>query len=145
MVKDGKISDIIIRPLSASGGSSRDTVDLSSLKYLDYGTANITFAVNAKNSSASGNASRSGTKVIISASIEELNLNIGDGATITPDGGNNGDFITLSNGKLTINTKAASGSVCKFTAVAENATHTVTFTMKPNNQIEIEYIKVDSQ
>ena len=69
VVTDGKIADVIIRPLSASGGSSRDTVDLSSLKYLDYGTAKITFAVNVKNSSSSGNASRSGTKVIISASV----------------------------------------------------------------------------
>ena len=74
-----------------------------------------------------------------------MNLNIGDGAVITADGSNSSNFITMSGGKLTINTKAASGSVCKFTAVAENATHTITFTMKPNNQIEIEYSKVDLQ
>ena len=141
VVKDGKISEIIIRPLSASGNSTRDTIDLSPLKHLDYGTAKITFAVNAKNSSTSGNESRSGTKVIISASVEEMYLEIGGITSVSADGGNDSGFITCVDGKLTINTKAASGSVCRFTAIAEGATHTVTFTMKPDNRIEIEYTK----
>ena len=134
VVEHGKIKEIIIRPTASDAGA--DTVDISALKYFDYGTAKITFAINVQNSSTAGGATRGGTSVIISASIEELWLDMG--GTVNSDGANGG-FITYSNGKLKIDTNAASGSVCRFTAVVDGATRTVTFTMKPNNQILIEY------
>ena len=135
VIKDGKIAEIIIRPTSATAGSN--TVDMSALKYNDFGTAKITFAINVKNSSTAGSATRSGTAVIVSATIEEMHLDLGGTATAAE--GNTEGFISLSDGLLTINGKAASGSIAKFTAVIDGNTYTVTFTMKPNNQISIEY------
>ena len=141
VVKDGKVVEVIIRPLADTNNSTKDTVDLSALKYLDYGTAKITFAINIAQSTAAGSVSKANSSVNVSATIEELWLNIGNATTISAVSTNTEGFITLSGDKLTINTKAASGSVCKFTAEIDGTTYTLTFTMKPNNQISIEYGK----
>ena len=141
VVEGGKITEVILRP--ASSDRSNATTDLSSLKYINFGTAKISFEINYSTSSGGTSATRSNTTVIISATVEKLYLNLG--GTITADSANSKDFITISDNTLTINTKAAIGSVCKLTTVIDGKLHAVTFTMKPNNQIEIDYDKDDAQ
>ena len=135
-VEGGIITKVFIRPTSASNGNA--TTDLSALRYVDYGTAEITFAINLALSSTAGGITRTGTTVIISATIEQMHFDMG--GTVKVDGANTADFITYAEGKVTVNSEAAVGSVAKFTSVDQSGvTHTVTFTMGQSRQISIAY------
>ena len=77
-----------------------------------------------------------GTTVI----IEQMKLDLGDNAEVIVDGDNSPDFVGYNNGILNINTKALGGSICKFKAKNDDGTfRTLTFTMKINKTISIEY------
>ena len=141
VVEGGKVTEVVIRP--ASSDRSNATTDLSALKYSGYGTAKITYEVNYSSSSGGTSASRTDTTVLVSASIEEMYLSLG--GTVTADSGNSENFISYSDGKLTINTKANIGSVCKLRTVIDGNTYTFTFTMVQNNQISILFNKGDTQ
>lgn len=136
VVKDGIITEIIIRPTAAKAGSA--ITDLSALRYADYGTAKITFAINITQSAASGSVTRDDTTVIISSTVEEMYFDLG--GTVIVDSENADSFVTFADGKLTINGDASVGSVCTFKADGGDGTYrTVTFTMKLYKQITIEY------
>ncbi|MCM1403962.1 MAG: hypothetical protein NC133_00410 [Prevotella sp.] len=138
VIENGIVTEIIIRPTAASRGS--EITDLSALKYNDFGTAKITFAVNVTQSAANGSVTRTDTTVIINSTIEELFLDIAGDVIVESD--NADDFVTFADGKLTINGKAAVGSVCSFKADNGDGTYrTVKFTMKLYKQISIEYVK----
>ncbi|MDE7439451.1 MAG: hypothetical protein K2N23_02975 [Clostridia bacterium] len=130
IIENGTVTEVIIRPSSTSAAVS----DIAALKYADYGTAKITYAINLKRSSAGGETI-SGTTVIISSTVGEMYFDLG--GTVVTDSGNAENFVTFADGKLTINGDAAVGSVCTFKA--DN--RTVTFTMKLYKQITIEYDK----
>ena len=135
IVKNGIVTEVIIRPTAAAQGNA--TTDLSVLSYSDYGTAKITFAINLTQSSA-GSVTRTGTTVIISSTIEQLYFDLGGDVLV--DSGNTANFVTYSDGALTINGNATVGSVCVFKALNDDGTYrTVTFTMKPSGKITIEY------
>ncbi|MCM1546346.1 MAG: hypothetical protein NC033_04845 [Clostridiales bacterium] len=141
VVGNGIVTGVIIRPNTSDGVVS----DLSALRYADYGTAEITFAVNLKQSSAAGRPTGNGTTVIISSTVENLSLDLG-GAVIA-DSENDDNFITVgSDGKLTVNTEATGGLVCSFRADGGDGTYrTVKFTMKSDGLISIEYNKEAAQ
>ena len=135
VVVNGIVTDVIIRPTAATQGNA--TTDLAALNYSDYGTATITFAINLQQSSA-GNPTRTGTKVIISSTVEQMLFDLG--GEVIVDSGNTANFVTYSDGKLTINGSAAIGSVCVFKAQNDDGSYrTVTFTMQISNEITIEY------
>lgn len=141
VVESGIVTGVIIRPNTSDGAVS----DLSALRYADYGTAEITFAVNLKQSSAAGRPTGNGTTVIISSTVENLSLDLG--GAIIADSENDDSFITVgSDGKLTVNTEATGGLVCSFRADGGDGTYrTVKFTMKSDGLISIEYNKEAAQ
>lgn len=138
IVQNKIITKVIIRPCSSSQGNLQ--TDLSLLKYTSYGTADITFAINIKKSSVGDAVTLTGTTVLISSTIEKMNLDLGDNAEVIIDEGNSLDFSVYKDGILNINTKALGGSVCKFKARNEDETYrTIKLTMKINKLISIEY------
>ena len=138
VIEKSVIKQVIIRPVSAS--ASNPVSDISSLKYSDFGTAEVTFSITLKRSSKDGAETRTGTTVIISASIEKLLFNFGSTADVEADDNNSKEFMTLNNGVFAINTKAYGGEVCKYRALNEDGTYrTVTFTMRVDRTISIEY------
>lgn len=135
VVENGKVTEVFIRPTAATQGNA--VTDLSALSDVNYGTAKITFAINLQQSSA-GAVTRGGTTVIISSTIQQMYFDLGGDVIVGED--NTQNFVTYSDGKLTINGNAAIGSTCVFKAQNDDGTYrTVTFTMKLYNQITIEY------
>lgn len=134
-ISGGAVTGIVIRPKATTQGGQ--VSDLSGLKYADFGTAEITFAVSLASSSAAGGASVDGASVIMSASVEEMTLDLG--GQIIADEGNADAFMTLKDGKLTINAYAASGSVCRFYVNYGGKIRTLTFTMKTDGKFSAEY------
>lgn len=135
IVKNGVVTEVIIRPTAATQGNA--TTDLAALTLSDFGTAKITFAINLK-LSAAGNPTRSGTTVLISSTIEQMLFDLGGDVIV--DSGNTANFVTYSDGKVTINGNAAVGSTCIFKALNDDGSYrTVKFTMQLSNEISIEY------
>lgn len=143
-VTNGVVTDIVIRPASAARANA--VTDISTLKTADFGTANITFSINITQSRPAGGVTRNGTTVIISSTVEQMKLELGGAAEIIADENNSAEFITCENGILNINTRAAGGSVATFKAQnADGTFRTVTFTMKINKTITIEYGNGEAQ
>lgn len=103
IVQNKIITKVIIRPCSSSQGNLQ--TDHSLLKYTSYGTADITFAINIRKSSVGGAVTLTGTTVLISSTIEKLNLDLDDNAEVIIDEGNSPDFAVYKDGILNINTK----------------------------------------
>lgn len=135
-VDGGVVSEVIIRPKATATGGT--VSDISKLKYADFGTAEITFAVTLAASAAAGGATVSGASVVMSSTVGEMSLDMC--GPVTADADNAQDFVTYADGRLIINTRAASGSVCKFAADAGGGKIiTLTFLMKPDATIIAEY------
>lgn len=90
MVIDGIIKDVIIRPGATTEGAASD---ISALKYTAYGPADITFAINLKQSSDAGRPTKNETTVIISSSIEQMKFDMG--GDVIMDENNSSGIITL--------------------------------------------------
>ena len=104
-VNGGKVSAVTIRPSTVE---RQPAVDVSKLTAAFLGNIPVTFAITTKQSKKAGGVTPGGTTVTISATLNELTVDLGGQYQI--GNGSTPGFATINGNKLTLDPKADVGS-----------------------------------
>lgn len=139
VVKDGKVSDVILRPSTVA---QKPITDNSSMTYADYGKIKLSLEIATKQSKLAGGITPGGTTVILSSSIPSIALNL-DGVMVA-DKGNTAGFVTMSSGVATFDTDAAVNATAKIGVKTADGYRTFTFTKTSADKITVVYNDADT-
>ena len=139
-VKNGIITDYVIRPASASYSSVKD---ISALTGDVFTGADVTFAVNMTKSSALGGVTPTGTSIIMSQSVDKFKADLGGDIVFAQ--GNTPNFLTYDGEYFTINHNATPNSKVKIGVLNNDKTYrTFEFVFNKNGTYTINYTDSES-
>lgn len=138
-VKDGKVSEVILRPSTVA---QKPITDNSAMKFADYGNIKLSLEIATKQSKLAGGVTPGNTTVIISSTVPSIALNL-DGVMVA-DKGNTAGFVTMSSGKATFDADAAVNATAKIGVKTADGYRTFTFTKTSADKITVVYKDVDT-
>ncbi len=130
----GEVKEIILRPSTVE---KKPSVNVSALTKKLLGDVSLTFGITVKQSKEAGGITPGGTSVTVSASITQLNLDLGGQTKLGED--STEDFVSLDGKILRINPNAAVGATAKLGIKQGGGNKALIITKKTNDTIIFKY------